>query len=156
MYSISGCISCVCVKSDRSNLNAFLHFHIIYRLLAKDELVTTLRKCVDILKSGKTKKMSAALQQLEDYLIKFERLDSMFLHVVAILFDCVNRCNYQVGAFNIYAVIESMMFVLLHKLSGLFTSSISRKGPPLTGYSPCICKTWQCATSTAQQCCRLF
>ncbi|XP_053365706.1 origin recognition complex subunit 3 isoform X1 [Clarias gariepinus] len=49
----------------------------LLRLLAKDELVTTLKKCGDILKSGKTKRMRSALQQLEDYFFKLEQLDNM-------------------------------------------------------------------------------
>lgn len=73
----------VIVPLNHMNLiNQFSHH---YRLLAKDELVATLKKCVDILKSGKTKKMRSALQQLEDYVVKFEQLDSRFLHIVATL-----------------------------------------------------------------------
>lgn len=48
--------------------------------------MTTLRKCVDIVKSGKTKKMRGALQQLDDYLVKFEQLDGKFLQIVGTLF----------------------------------------------------------------------
>lgn len=52
-----------------------LSFH---RLLAKDELVAILQKCEIILNSSKTKKMEAALGQLQNYLAKFDQLDSMF------------------------------------------------------------------------------
>ena len=45
-------------------------------MLAKDELVTALRKCAEILKPGKTKKTRAALVQLEELLAKFSLLDS--------------------------------------------------------------------------------
>uniref|UniRef100_A0A4W4F608 Origin recognition complex subunit 3 n=1 Tax=Electrophorus electricus TaxID=8005 RepID=A0A4W4F608_ELEEL len=51
----------------------------LLRLLAKDELVATLKKCADILKPCKTKKMNSVLQQLEDYIVKLEHLDSKFI-----------------------------------------------------------------------------
>ncbi|XP_026858288.2 origin recognition complex subunit 3 isoform X1 [Electrophorus electricus] len=55
----------------------------LLRLLAKDELVATLKKCADILKPCKTKKMNSVLQQLEDYIVKLEHLDSMHVEDVS-------------------------------------------------------------------------
>ncbi|XP_053488995.1 origin recognition complex subunit 3 [Ictalurus furcatus] len=66
-----------CLEKNVWETNEYESAIQLLRLLAKDELVTTLRKCVDILKSGKTKNMRSALQQLDDYLVKFEQLDSM-------------------------------------------------------------------------------
>ncbi|KAK3538300.1 hypothetical protein QTP70_035259, partial [Hemibagrus guttatus] len=66
-----------CLEKNIWETNEYESAMQLLRLLAKDELVTTLKKCVDFLKSGKTKKMRSALQQLEDYLVKFEQLDSM-------------------------------------------------------------------------------
>ncbi|XP_076833788.1 origin recognition complex subunit 3 isoform X2 [Brachyhypopomus gauderio] len=51
----------------------------LLRLLAKDELVATLRKCADMLKPCETKKMSSASQQLEDYIVRLEQLDCMHM-----------------------------------------------------------------------------
>uniref|UniRef100_A0A8C7DEZ3 Origin recognition complex subunit 3 n=1 Tax=Oncorhynchus kisutch TaxID=8019 RepID=A0A8C7DEZ3_ONCKI len=45
------------------------------RMIAKDELVAALQKCAEILKPGKSKKMSAALLQLEDLLAKVAQSD---------------------------------------------------------------------------------
>ncbi|XP_046711703.1 origin recognition complex subunit 3 isoform X2 [Silurus meridionalis] len=66
-----------CLEKNVWEMNEYESAMQLLRLLAKDELVTTLRKCADILKPGKTKKMRSALQQLEDYIVKFEQLDSM-------------------------------------------------------------------------------
>ncbi|GAA6109280.1 origin recognition complex subunit 3 isoform X1 [Tachysurus ichikawai] len=68
-----------CLEKNIWETNEYESAMQLLRLLAKDELVTTLRKCVDILKSGKTKKMKSALHELEDYLVKFEQLDSMYV-----------------------------------------------------------------------------
>ncbi|KAJ8399467.1 hypothetical protein AAFF_G00411790 [Aldrovandia affinis] len=47
----------------------------LLRLLAKDELLTVLLKCVEILKHGKAKKLRDALRQLQDLTDKFQQLD---------------------------------------------------------------------------------
>ncbi|KAG9336269.1 hypothetical protein JZ751_002616 [Albula glossodonta] len=47
----------------------------LLRLLAKDELVSVLHKCIEILKPGKTKKIREALRQLQDFTAKFQQLD---------------------------------------------------------------------------------
>jgi hypothetical protein len=44
-------------------------------MMAKDELVAALQKCAEILKPGKSKKMSATLLQLEDLLAKVDQSD---------------------------------------------------------------------------------
>ncbi|XP_042356988.1 origin recognition complex subunit 3 [Plectropomus leopardus] len=49
----------------------------LVKMLAKDELITLLQKCVEILQSAKAKKMKAALVQLEDMLAKFKQLDTV-------------------------------------------------------------------------------
>lgn len=46
------------------------------RMLAKDELIALLQRCVEILQPVKSKKMKAALVQLKDLLAKFKQLDS--------------------------------------------------------------------------------
>lgn len=45
-------------------------------MLAKDELITLLQRCVEILQPVKSKKMNNALVQLKDLLAKFKQLDS--------------------------------------------------------------------------------
>lgn len=45
-------------------------------MLAKDELIALLQRCVEILQPVKSKKMKKALVQLEDLLAKFKQLDS--------------------------------------------------------------------------------
>uniref|UniRef100_A0A8C7CDP9 Origin recognition complex subunit 3 n=1 Tax=Oncorhynchus kisutch TaxID=8019 RepID=A0A8C7CDP9_ONCKI len=45
----------------------------LLRMMAKDELTSALQKCAEILKSGKTKKMRAALLQLDNLLSKFDQ-----------------------------------------------------------------------------------
>lgn len=47
------------------------------KLLAKDELITNLQKCLDILINCKSKKMQTALKQLQNYLEKFNQLDRL-------------------------------------------------------------------------------
>uniref|UniRef100_A0AAR2J1U8 Origin recognition complex subunit 3 n=1 Tax=Pygocentrus nattereri TaxID=42514 RepID=A0AAR2J1U8_PYGNA len=64
-----------CLEKNVWETNEYESAMQLLRLLAKDELVAALRKCADILKPGKTKKMKSALQQLEDYIIRFEQLD---------------------------------------------------------------------------------
>lgn len=49
------------------------------RMLAKDELIALLQKCVEILQAAKAKKMKSALVQLEDMLAKFKQLDSEWI-----------------------------------------------------------------------------
>ncbi|XP_031436874.1 origin recognition complex subunit 3 isoform X2 [Clupea harengus] len=49
----------------------------LLKLMAKDELVALLQKCVVILSSSKSKKMKAALGQLQNYLAKFDQLDTL-------------------------------------------------------------------------------
>lgn len=45
-------------------------------MLAKDELVALLQRCVEILQPVKSKKMKNAFLQLTDLLTKFKQLDS--------------------------------------------------------------------------------
>ncbi|XP_062863227.1 origin recognition complex subunit 3 isoform X2 [Trichomycterus rosablanca] len=66
-----------CLEKNIWETNEYESAMQLLRLLAKDELVSTLRKCADILKSGNTKKTRSALEQLEDYFIKFEQLDNL-------------------------------------------------------------------------------
>lgn len=82
---------------DKTQCGYFLEATIVsfYRLMAKDELVALLQKCVVILSSSKSKKMKAALGQLQNYLAKFDQLDSTFTvvsHVMTvhlfIIFNC--------------------------------------------------------------------
>lgn len=46
------------------------------RMLAKDELISLLQKCAEILQAVKSKKMKRAFVQLEELLDKFKQLDS--------------------------------------------------------------------------------
>lgn len=45
-------------------------------MLAKDELIALLQRCVEILQPVKSEKMKNALVQLKDLLTKFKQLDS--------------------------------------------------------------------------------
>lgn len=57
------------------------------RMLAKDELITLLQRCAEILQHVKSKKMKNALDQLEEMLTKFKQLDSKkstFSHILYI------------------------------------------------------------------------
>ena len=47
----------------------------VHRMLAKDELIVMLQRCVEILRPVKSKKMKATLCQLEEMLVKFKQLD---------------------------------------------------------------------------------
>ncbi|KAL0969554.1 hypothetical protein UPYG_G00229040 [Umbra pygmaea] len=49
----------------------------LLRMMAKEELVSALQTCSNILKPGKTKKIKAALLQLQDLLDKFKKPDSV-------------------------------------------------------------------------------
>ncbi|XP_028843176.1 origin recognition complex subunit 3 isoform X2 [Denticeps clupeoides] len=49
----------------------------LLRMLAKDELVAALQNCADLLRPAKSEKMKEALQQLEDYITKFDKLDQL-------------------------------------------------------------------------------
>ncbi|XP_023249472.1 origin recognition complex subunit 3 [Seriola lalandi dorsalis] len=48
----------------------------LLKMLAKDELITLLQRCAEILQPVKTKKMNKALVQLEELLAKFQQLDT--------------------------------------------------------------------------------
>lgn len=56
----------------------------LLRMLAKDELVTAIQKCAEILKPGKTQKTRAALVQIEELLAKFKLLDNSSSEVAAV------------------------------------------------------------------------
>lgn len=47
------------------------------RMQAKDELVVSLRRCAEILRSVKSKTMKNACEQLEELLCRFQQLDGM-------------------------------------------------------------------------------
>uniref|UniRef100_A0A8C5GU07 Origin recognition complex subunit 3 n=1 Tax=Gouania willdenowi TaxID=441366 RepID=A0A8C5GU07_GOUWI len=47
----------------------------LLKMLAKDELITSLRKCSEILSSAKSKKMKKAFTELDELLAKFKHLD---------------------------------------------------------------------------------
>lgn len=47
-------------------------------MLAKDELITLLQRCAEILQPIKSNKMKNALVQLEELLTKFKQLDSKY------------------------------------------------------------------------------
>uniref|UniRef100_A0A8C4D9V3 Origin recognition complex subunit 3 n=1 Tax=Dicentrarchus labrax TaxID=13489 RepID=A0A8C4D9V3_DICLA len=51
----------------------------LLKMLAKDELIASLQRCVEILQPVKSKKMKKALVELEELLAKFKQLDSKFL-----------------------------------------------------------------------------
>lgn len=57
-----------CCKPDRD-------VSIFPRMLAKDELISLLQRCVEILERSKSKKMKNALGQLRDLLAKLQQLD---------------------------------------------------------------------------------
>lgn len=44
-------------------------------MLAKDELISLLQRCLEILQQSKSKKMKSALSQLTELLAKFKQLD---------------------------------------------------------------------------------
>lgn len=46
------------------------------RMLAKDELIALLQRCLEILQTVKSKQMKKARVQLEELLAKFKQLDS--------------------------------------------------------------------------------
>ncbi|MBN3301733.1 ORC3 protein, partial [Amia calva] len=48
----------------------------LLRMLAKDDLVAALQKCIDILTSAKPKELQDALQHLQDFSRRFEQLDN--------------------------------------------------------------------------------
>lgn len=45
------------------------------RMLAKDELITLLQSCAEILRSEKSKKMKRACVQMDDVLTRLKQLD---------------------------------------------------------------------------------
>lgn len=47
-----------------------------FRMLAKDQLISLLQRCEEILQAAKSKNIKVALVQLEDMLAKFKQLDS--------------------------------------------------------------------------------
>ncbi|XP_059208629.1 origin recognition complex subunit 3 [Centropristis striata] len=48
----------------------------LLKMLAKDELISLLQRCADILQPAKSKKLKSACVQLEDMLAKFKQLDT--------------------------------------------------------------------------------
>ncbi|XP_062326337.1 origin recognition complex subunit 3 isoform X1 [Osmerus eperlanus] len=72
-----------CLENDVWENEEYQSAMQLLRMLAKDELVTALQKCAEILKPGKTKKTRAALVQLEELLAKFSLLDKAAADVTA-------------------------------------------------------------------------
>ncbi|KAM3594665.1 uncharacterized protein V6R79_011817 [Siganus canaliculatus] len=60
----------------------------LIKMLAKDELIALLQKCVEILQSVKSKRINNALVQLQDLLAKFKQLDTAAAEVPPVE-DCV-------------------------------------------------------------------
>ncbi|KAM4543237.1 origin recognition complex subunit 3 [Odontesthes bonariensis] len=61
----------------------------LLRMLAKDELILLLQRCVDILQPVKSKKIKNALVQLEELLAKFKQLETAATEVASSVEDCV-------------------------------------------------------------------
>lgn len=48
-------------------------------MLAKDELVATLQKCVEVLKPYSAKQLGSALKKLEEFLVQFQCLEGKYV-----------------------------------------------------------------------------
>lgn len=53
-------------------------FMFLLRMLAKEELISLLQRCLEILQQSKSKKIKSALSQLTEFLAKFKQLDGKF------------------------------------------------------------------------------
>ncbi|XP_072912496.1 origin recognition complex subunit 3 isoform X1 [Hemitrygon akajei] len=49
----------------------------LFRMMAKDELVHLLQKCLEVLQSSEHKSLTHSIQTLEDFLAKFQKLDGV-------------------------------------------------------------------------------
>ncbi|XP_035466420.2 origin recognition complex subunit 3 isoform X2 [Scophthalmus maximus] len=66
----------ICLEKNVSENEDYQSAMKLLKMLAKDELITLLQRCADILQSVKSKKMRTAHVQLEELLAKFKQLDS--------------------------------------------------------------------------------
>ncbi|XP_066524034.1 origin recognition complex subunit 3 isoform X2 [Hoplias malabaricus] len=71
-----------CLEKNVWETNEYESAMQLLRLLAKDEIVAALRKCVDILKPSETKQMKSTLEHLEQYIVRFEQLDGMSIETL--------------------------------------------------------------------------
>ncbi|XP_029451295.1 origin recognition complex subunit 3 isoform X2 [Rhinatrema bivittatum] len=68
-------LHCACMEKKVWESEEYTSAFQLLRMLAKDELVATLRKCVEILKSSACKELSKALKKLEEFLSRFHNLE---------------------------------------------------------------------------------
>ncbi|XP_035530276.1 origin recognition complex subunit 3 [Morone saxatilis] len=61
----------------------------LLKMLAKDELIASLQRCVEILQPVKSKKMKKALVELEELLAKFKQLDTVAAETLPCVEDCI-------------------------------------------------------------------
>uniref|UniRef100_A0A8D3E115 Origin recognition complex subunit 3 n=1 Tax=Scophthalmus maximus TaxID=52904 RepID=A0A8D3E115_SCOMX len=77
----------ICLEKNVSENEDYQSAMKLLKMLAKDELITLLQRCADILQSVKSKKMRTAHVQLEELLAKFKQLDCKNLQKKTDLFQ---------------------------------------------------------------------
>lgn len=66
----------ICLEKNVWEIEDYQSAIKLLKMLAKEELITLLQRCAEILQSAKSKKMKKALVQLEELLAKFKQLDT--------------------------------------------------------------------------------
>ncbi|KAM4772025.1 origin recognition complex subunit 3 [Rhinophrynus dorsalis] len=66
---------CTCLEKNVWETEDYNSALVLLRMLAKDELVATLQKCIDVLKPYSGKMLGSALEKLEEFLILFQNLE---------------------------------------------------------------------------------
>ncbi|KAG7224190.1 hypothetical protein INR49_019925, partial [Caranx melampygus] len=68
----------ICLEKNVWEIEDYQSAIKLLKMLAKDELITLLQRCAEILQSAKSKRMKKAFIQLEELLAKFKQLDNLF------------------------------------------------------------------------------
>lgn len=77
----------ICLEKNIWETEDYLSAMKLVKMLAKDELIALLQRCVDILQLAKSKRMKSAHVQLEELLAKFKQLDTLAAETPACVED---------------------------------------------------------------------
>ncbi|XP_028903047.1 origin recognition complex subunit 3 isoform X1 [Ornithorhynchus anatinus] len=68
-------LHCACLEKNIWESQEYASALQLLRMLAKDELVATLQKCVEVFKSSYGKKLGSTTKELEEFLVQFQGLE---------------------------------------------------------------------------------
>ncbi|XP_069743459.1 origin recognition complex subunit 3 isoform X2 [Narcine bancroftii] len=71
-----------CLESNIWELEDYTSAFQLLGMMAKDELVCLLQKCIEVLQASEHESLTQAIKTLEDFLAKFQKLDDVFVENV--------------------------------------------------------------------------